>query len=65
MRATTKKRNVFYADIDECALSLVDCESNGNCKNTVGSYYCDCDIGYYYDIESSDTCKGLHCFQIH
>ena len=55
----------LYADIDECARSLVDCGNNGTCKNTVGSYYCDCDVGYYYDIELSDICKGLHCLQIH
>ena len=36
--------NHFTKDINECATDNGGCEQN--CNNTVGSYYCTCDIGY-------------------
>ena len=35
---------LVHVDIDECATDNGGCEQN--CNNTIGSYYCTCDIGY-------------------
>ncbi|MCB9593136.1 MAG: hypothetical protein H6719_10420 [Sandaracinaceae bacterium] len=33
-------------DIDECAMSLDDCDTNATCTNTPGSFTCACNSGY-------------------
>ena len=33
-------------DIDECESNVVSCPSTSTCKNTIGSYTCNCDTGY-------------------
>ena len=33
-------------DVDECARGIDECSINALCTDTVGSYYCTCDIGY-------------------
>lgn len=42
---------VFYVtlstDIDECALRTPKCHKKANCQNTLGSYTCTCNLGYY------------------
>ena len=35
-----------YTDIDECGLSLDDCDSNADCTDTIGSFVCTCVFGY-------------------
>lgn len=36
-------------DVDECRDGNYDCENNSVCRNTAGSYYCTCRIGYRFD----------------
>ena len=51
--------NIFYSDIDECAVGgTADCDAtNGACTNTVGSFTCACNPGYSGD---GKTCEGAH-----
>ena len=35
-------------DIDECSTGGYDCFDHMNCINTIGSYKCQCEIGYYW-----------------
>ena len=32
--------------MDECSHREDDCEANSNCINTIGSYRCECKLGY-------------------
>ena len=34
------------ADLDECEFRLYSCDINADCKNTIGSYECQCRSGY-------------------
>ena len=36
-------------DIDECSLNLSTCQPDSSCSNTVGSYLCICNDGYFGD----------------
>ena len=45
------------ADINECTLNIDDCDINGFCTNTDGSYTCTCNSGYNGD--------GFVCMFIH
>ena len=36
----------FSTDIDECAESTDNCDSNAECTNTIGSHNCTCTVGY-------------------
>lgn len=36
----------IFADVDECLQSLNACRSDLACKNTVGSYRCECPAGF-------------------
>lgn len=40
-------------DIDECSLKTHQCDSNSDCKNTVGSYHCECPNGYMANFDGS------------
>jgi len=33
----------YYSDVNECGDNPC---VNGNCTNTMGSYYCNCDVGF-------------------
>ena len=45
---------LFYSDIDECAMSIDNCDpANGVCTNAEGSFICTCIIGYGGD--------GINC----
>ena len=41
-------------DINECDTNNGDCHQN--CTNTDGSYYCECNDGYYLDVADNKTC---------
>jgi len=39
----------FFIDINECTLGTHNCHPQATCTNTIGSYTCACDIGYFGD----------------
>ena len=45
----------FAVDIDECATGADNCDSNAECTNTPGSFFCTCNPGYTGD---GVTCTG-------
>ena len=45
----------YILDIDECNDGKANCDTNGKCNNTVGSFTCTCNIGYAGD---GVTCAG-------
>ena len=45
----------LFEDVDECSLGEHKCDSNAECKNTVGSYSCKCREGFSGD---GQTCSG-------
>lgn len=42
----------FSEDVNEC-MDTNDCDVNAQCNNTIGSYFCTCNMGYVGD--------GLNC----
>lgn len=44
-----------FLDIDECKREN-DCDENGNCANTDGSYICSCQQGF---MKNGTTCLGI------
>ena len=44
-------------DVDECTLGISRCHQV--CRNTIGSYQCDCDSGYQLHADSF-TCEGTY-----
>ena len=38
--------NIFHSDMDECLTQAHDCHKNARCSNNIGSYSCECKIGY-------------------
>ena len=44
-----------YSDVDECMDQTNVCDRSAVCKNTNGSYTCECQIGYGMD---GDICTG-------
>ena len=40
---------VTYTDDDECKNGLHDCNINANCTNTIGSFECTCNDGFFGD----------------
>ena len=58
LRCFTGLRCIYnYVDINECDASNGGCEQR--CNNTIGSFYCSCDIGYQLDSNGYD-CNGAH-----
>lgn len=48
---------LMYADMDECIANLHNCsEQSEQCKNTVGSFDCDCAPEY---IRNGDRCECM------
>jgi Notch-like protein len=50
-------------DINECLLEIEPCKNGGQCINTIGSYYCQCNQ-YYQGSDCSipiDPCSSNPC----
>lgn len=45
-------------DIDECAALPELCAPHGTCRNTPGSFFCECRDGYFFS-RSSGTCEKV------
>ncbi|KAI8488563.1 hypothetical protein Bbelb_335920 [Branchiostoma belcheri] len=45
------------ADIDECSAEIADCLPEASCRNTEGSYHCECPKGYRGDGRT--TCEDV------
>ncbi len=55
LRCYSTGASILYIDIDECAEQLDECQQI--CNNTIGSYVCDCRIGYALNSDGR-TCRG-------
>ena len=49
----------MYIDIDECMNGNYTCRQNEICINTLGSYDCQCALGYTLDGDAN--CTGMQC----
>ena len=50
--------STLHTDINECTETNHSCPLvNGNCTNTIGSFYCVCDQGYEFNADES-KCIG-------
>ena len=61
-------------DVDECARGTHNCDSNANCTNTEGSFFCTCNPGYTGNstngtctdidecLDGNGDCKGKTCY---
>ena len=47
-------KKIFLLDIDECTTGRHDCHT---CTNTIGSFECDCNPGYYLSL-AAKKCYG-------
>ena len=46
----------YFSDVDECSSANVcDADINAQCVNTIGSYNCECPIGFAWNVT---TCEG-------
>ncbi|XP_075263957.1 uncharacterized protein LOC142355784 [Convolutriloba macropyga] len=46
-------------DINECDFDDPICGNNSQCNNTIGSYFCTCDIGYYSPDSTHHDCTDV------
>ena len=46
---------MFLTDVDECSLNYCD----QTCRNTIGSFVCECDIGFQFGSDLM-TCSGTY-----
>uniref|UniRef100_A0A0N5A821 Metalloendopeptidase n=1 Tax=Syphacia muris TaxID=451379 RepID=A0A0N5A821_9BILA len=53
----------FMADLDECQNNKGGCEQI--CINTIGSYRCECDIGFVLAVDGKHCKEGGCKFQLH
>lgn len=53
-----KKSGTICVDINECSEGLHDCDVNGTCTNSTGSFSCKCKTGYTGD---GKTCAEIPC----
>ncbi|XP_059170016.1 mucin-4-like [Physella acuta] len=57
-----QQRGSTCADINECIVngsSPAPCPDNSNCFNSVGSYSCQCDLGYRLDSANKNQCNDV------
>ena len=52
----------MISDIDECASSAHNCDSSATCTNTVGSFTCACNAGFY---GNGTSCQGEELYALH
>ena len=52
----SKNENSTCVDVDECNLSIDNCDPNANCANLAGSFKCTCLIGWEGD--------GVTCYDV-
>jgi hypothetical protein len=53
--AETQSVIFVFLDIDECSLSIDNCDQNSNCTNIPGSFLCTCDDGHFWN---GTVCEG-------
>ena len=46
---------LLCVDVDECKAASAYCSINAACKNTMGSYSCECNVGFVGD---GTSCLG-------
>ena len=46
IHASPRTIHFFQRDIDECSLSVGQCQNGGECRNEIGSFECDCLDGF-------------------
>ncbi len=51
----------YFSDIDECATDMDNCSANALCINLVGSFGCECNIGFSGD---GVNCTGESQYQL-
>lgn len=49
--------NQCLTDTNECEAQESPCDSNQQCENTVGSYLCQCKLGFHQDTVTQ-ACVG-------
>ena len=50
----------IISDFDECQNNRHSCDTTSTtCRNTDGSYHCECKTGYQQDYHYPNKCKGL------
>lgn len=47
---------IFFLDLNECDDEIYTCPANSECVNSVGSYKCECQLGF-----AGDDCAGENC----
>ena len=52
---------LVFSDIDECKLGLSTCSLDAECTNTLGSFSCQCKVGFSGD---GRTCVGRRSYFI-
>lgn len=55
MHKSTYHDCLCIVDINECQLEIDDCDSNSDCVDTDGSFYCSCHHGYSKEL------NGITC----
>uniref|UniRef100_W5MUP9 Uncharacterized protein n=1 Tax=Lepisosteus oculatus TaxID=7918 RepID=W5MUP9_LEPOC len=53
--------NVLCEDVNECEEDQGICGSNATCRNTDGSYRCDCHLGFSNRGNSTGHCSAVQC----
>jgi hypothetical protein len=56
---------LMHLDLNECAVGADDCNENSVCKNTRGSFECDCKNGFYKESGSNQCMEGTLAAAVH
>ena len=54
----------ILTDIDEC-MEYSPCDVNATCNNTIGSFNCECNIGYSGDGMNCSSTSPSHSFSVY